>query len=194
MSISNAIIVCASSSITAKTASDAWAQNAAAIEAIGVNNDRRRAILVGQCAHESARFRSRFENLNYSAIGLWRTFKRHFQSEAEAELFHRQPEKIANRVYANRMGNGDSASGDGWRYRGRGFLQLTGRNNYKLYGGLIGVNLDADPDRAAEAEQCWLIAALFVARTRRSGRTLLQWPIFPTPRWPPLESTAETTG
>ncbi len=179
MSITNAITVCASSSITAKAASDAWAENTAAIEAIGVNNDRRRAMLIGQCAHESAKFRTRFENLNYSAVGLWRTFKRHFKSEAEVELFHRQPEKIANRVYAGRMGNGNSASGDGWRYRGRGFLQLTGRNNYMLYGGLIGVNLGAEPDRAAEVEQCWLIAAHFVARTRRSGQTLLQWADIP---------------
>ena len=129
MSIINAITVCASSSITAKAASDAWADNAAAIEDIGINNDRRRAMLIGQCAHESAKFRTRFENLNYSAQGLWRIFKRHFQSEAETELFKRQPEKIANRVYANRNGNGNTASGDGWRFRGRGFLQLTGRSN-----------------------------------------------------------------
>ena len=179
MSIPNAITLCASSSITAKAASDAWGQNAVAIEAMGVNNNRRRAMLIGQCAHESAKFRTRFENLNYSAISLWRVFKRHFKSEAETELFHRQPEKIANRVYAGRMGNGNTASGDGWRYRGRGFLQLTGRNNYRLYGGLIGINLEAEPDRAAEVGQCWLIAAQYVARTRRSGQTLLHWADIP---------------
>lgn len=175
MSISAAIGACASSSVTAGAAADAWQANAQALIDRGINTDNRRAMLIGQCAHESLHFRTRFENLNYSGDGLWRVFRRHFASRDEAGQFHRQPERIANRVYANRMGNGSPGSGDGWRYRGRGFLQLTGRDNYRIYGDLLGVDLVGAPERAADLDLCWLIAAAFVARTRRSGRTLLAW-------------------
>ena len=120
-------------------------------------------------------FRTRHENLNYSADGLWRVFKKYFANRAETEAFARQPEKIANRVYANRMGNGNSATGDGWRYRGRGYIQLTGRDNYRIYGDLLGIDLLGDPEAAADASICWLVAAKFMARTRRSGKTLLEW-------------------
>lgn len=182
MSIDAAIAACASSSITAQTAIDAWSSVASQLIDIGVTNDDRRAMLIGQCAHESARFRSRFENLNYSAHGLMKVFgKRHFHSLSEAQNFHRQPEKIANRVYSDRMGNGSEGSGDGWRYRGRGYLQLTGRSNYRLYGDLLGVSLESDPDLAAEPHLCWLIAATYCARRKRSGQTLLQWADGPDP-------------
>jgi putative chitinase len=70
------------------------------------------------------------ENLNYSAIGLGKTFKKYFSTHALANQYARKPEAIANRVYANRMGNGDEASGDGWKFRGRGFIQITGKNNF----------------------------------------------------------------
>jgi putative chitinase len=132
-------------------------------------------MLIGQCAHESIGFKTRFENLNYSGDGLWKTFRSHFASRSEAEAFKKQPEKIANRVYSDRMGNGSEASGDGWRYRGRGFVQLTGRSNYRIYGGLLDIDLEGAPERAADIDLCWMIAASFVARTRRSGKTLLQW-------------------
>lgn len=120
-------------------------------------------------------FKTRFENLNYSAAGLWKIFRRHFVSEAETVSFARQPEKIANRVYRNRMGNGDTASGDGWRYRGRGYLQLTGKDNYRRYGEAIGIDLVGEPNRAADPDICWLIGAEYLSRTRRSGKTLLEW-------------------
>lgn len=175
MTIDRAILACASSSVVASIAQDAWQDNADTLHEIGISTDRRRAALIGQCAHESMGFRTRHENLNYSGDGLWRVFRRHFASRAEAEGFARDPEKIANRVYANRMDNGNSASGDGWRFRGRGFIQLTGRSNYRTYGDLLGVDLLGNPEMAAEPSLCWLVAAKFVARTRRSGRTLLEW-------------------
>jgi putative chitinase len=175
MSIQSAILACASSSVTASAAFAAWQSVADRLEAIGIDNDLRRAALIGQCAHESARFRTRFENLNYSAAGLWKIFRSHFANEAETRQFAGQPEKIANRVYADRMDNGGPASGDGWRYRGRGYIQLTGKYNYRIYGELLGEDLLNNPDRAADPDMCWLIAASYMARTRRSGRTLLEW-------------------
>jgi putative chitinase len=86
---------------------------------------------LAQCGHESANFTRFKENLNYSAEGLLKTFPKYFKTKELAEKCARQPEKIANVVYANRMGNGNSESGDGWKYRGRGAIQITGFNNYK---------------------------------------------------------------
>ena len=97
---------------------------------IGVVTPQQMAMFIAQCGHESMSFWRTTENLNYSADALWTIFKNHFENRAEAGKYHRQPEKIANRVYANRMGNGPESSGDGWRYRGRGYLQVTGRANY----------------------------------------------------------------
>ena len=90
---------------------------------------KRLAAFLAQTAHESAGFTAVRENLNYSAQGLMKTWPSRFNS-ATATAYARQPEKIANKVYANRMGNGDEASGDGWRYRGRGLIQITGKANY----------------------------------------------------------------
>ena len=87
------------------------------------------AYFMAQVAHESGKFSIIEENLNYSAEGLIATWPSHFTEEI-AQQYARQPEKIANYVYANRMGNGDEASGDGWNFRGRGLIQITGRNNY----------------------------------------------------------------
>ena len=181
MTIAAAIRACASSSVTAQTASDAWNAGANDLEQIGITNNFREAMLIGQCAHESARFKTRFENLNYSAAGLWKVFRRHFASEAEAATFARQPERIANRVYSDRLGNGSEASGDGWRFRGRGYIQLTGRSNYARYGSLLELDLENTPDLAAEPNVCWLIAATFCARTRRNGKTLVEWADGPDP-------------
>lgn len=91
------------------------------------------ALFLAQLSHESGNFTRFVENLNYSAKGLQTTWPTRFNS-SNANIYARQPEKIANKVYANRMGNGDEASGDGWRYRGRGAIQLTGKYNYTLYG------------------------------------------------------------
>ncbi|MGB1318407.1 MAG: glycoside hydrolase family 19 protein, partial [Flavobacteriales bacterium] len=85
-----------------------------------------------QCAHESAHFKRFEENLNYSADGLRTVFRKYF-SPAQADEYRRKPERIASRAYANRMGNGDEQSGDGWKFRGRGPLQLTGRRNYEAF-------------------------------------------------------------
>ena len=93
----------------------------------------RAAHFFGQTAHETGGFKAFSENLNYSAKGLRGVFGKYFPSDAVAAQYERKPEKIANRVYANRMGNGPEASGDGWKYRGRGALQLTGKDNYAAF-------------------------------------------------------------
>jgi putative chitinase len=98
----------------------------------------RAAHFFAQTAHESGNFKAFSENLNYSAKGLRGIFGKYFPTDALARAYERKPEKIANRVYANRMGNGDEASGEGWKFRGRGPLQLTGKNNYRAFGRYIG--------------------------------------------------------
>jgi putative chitinase len=98
----------------------------------------RAAHFFGQTAHESGNFKTFSENLNYSAKGLRATFGRYFPTNALAKAYERQPMKIANHVYANRMGNGDEASGEGWLFRGRGSLQLTGKFNFKAFSDYIG--------------------------------------------------------
>jgi putative chitinase len=95
-----------------------------------INNPLRLAHFLAQCGHESGGFRLTKENLNYSAKGLMGIFKKYFPSEAKANEYARKPEKIANLVYASRMGNGAEASGDGAKYCGRGYIQLTGKDNY----------------------------------------------------------------
>ena len=100
------------------------------------------AAFLAQCGHESADFNVLSENLNYSSAGLATTFAKYFKTTEIAIAYARQPEKIANRVYANRMGNGDENSGDGYTYRGRGAIQLTGHNNYALFAQSIGVSIE----------------------------------------------------
>ena len=94
-------------------------------------NKNRAAHFFAQTAHESGNFKAFSENLNYGAKGLRGIFGKYFPTDALAKAYERQPAKIANRVYGNRMGNGPESSGDGWKFRGRGFLQLTGHDNYK---------------------------------------------------------------
>jgi len=96
--------------------------------------NERAAHFFGQCAHETGNFRLFEENLNYSAEGLTKTFKKYFPTIESTAGYARNPQRIANRVYANRMGNGDEASGDGWKHRGRGAIQLTGKSNYAKFG------------------------------------------------------------
>ena len=97
-----------------------------------ITTDNQIAAFISQCSYESADFTRLEENLNYSSEGLQKTFPSHFNT-LEAADYERQPEKIANRIYANRMGNGDEASGDGWKYKGRGGIQLTGKSAYELF-------------------------------------------------------------
>jgi putative chitinase len=107
-----------------------------------INTGKRMAAFLAQVAHESGGFNAVKENLNYSAKGLMTTFKKYFPTEALAKEYERQPVKIANKVYANRMGNGDEASGDGSKFCGRGLIQLTGKQNYTRFAADLGVTLD----------------------------------------------------
>lgn len=114
-----------------------------------INTPLRLAHFLAQCGHESGQFRVVNENLNYGAKGLLGIFKKYFPTEAKAKEYERKPEKIANLVYASRMGNGPEQSGDGFKYRGRGFIQLTGKDNYTAFGKAIGENIAATPDLVA---------------------------------------------
>jgi putative chitinase len=97
---------------------------------------------LAQCGHESADFTVLEENLNYGAKGLLGLFKKYFPNEDLAKQYERKPEKIANRIYANRMGNGPEESGEGWAHRGRGAIQLTGKLNYQAFANSIGLSLE----------------------------------------------------
>ncbi|MEO1311047.1 MAG: peptidoglycan-binding protein [Pseudomonadota bacterium] len=112
----------------------------------GIDNPLRLAHFLGQGIYETGWLGYDGENLKYSADGLLKIFGKYFPDRETAKEYEYQPERIANRVYANRMGNGDEASGDGWRYRGRGFFQLTGKNNYRKFGEMSGIDLLGDPD------------------------------------------------
>ena len=102
-------------------------------ELLNIYNDESLAHFMGQCDHESNGFTAVVENLNYSANALLKIFKKYFPSLDIAKKYERKPQSIANRVYANRMGNGDENSGDGWIHRGFGFIQLTGKNNQQAF-------------------------------------------------------------
>lgn len=108
----------------------------------GIDTPERIAMFLAQCGHESGGFTVMAENLNYSAKGLDSVFGKYFaRGGRDAKEYERQPEKIANVVYASRMGNGDTASGDGWKFRGRGYIQLTGRDNYTRFAAYIKKDL-----------------------------------------------------
>jgi putative chitinase len=111
-----------------------------------ITTPQRVAAFLAQCAHESGGFVFLKENLNYKAPSLRKVFPKYFQDDATAAAYANKPEKIANRVYANRMGNGDESSGDGWRYCGRGLIQLTGKDNYTFF----AASLDIPVEEAAE--------------------------------------------
>lgn len=111
------------------------------LNANNINTKERVCMFLAQCGHESSEFTRFNENLNYSANGLLSTFSKYFKSESEAKLYERKPEKIANKVYANRLGNGPESSGDGWKYRGYGYIQLTGKTNFELFTKETGVDI-----------------------------------------------------
>ena len=114
-----------------------------------INTPLRLAHFLAQCGHESGGFRLTKENLNYSAKGLNGTFKKYFPTEADAKPYERQPQKIANRVYGGRMGNGPESSGDGSKFCGRGFIQLTGKDNYTAFGKSINEDICSNPEKVA---------------------------------------------
>ena len=114
-----------------------------------VNTLLRLSHFLAQCGHESANFRAVKENLNYSAEGLNKTFKKYFPTLESAKDYARQPERIASKVYANRMGNGNEASKDGFKYLGRGFIQLTGKANYIEFDKSVPEDIMANPELVA---------------------------------------------
>ncbi len=125
-----------------------------------INTPQRVAAFVAQCAHESGNFVFIKENLNYKAASLMKTFGKYFPTADIAAQYANKPERIANRVYANRMGNGDEASGDGWRYCGRGLIQLTGRDNYTFFAGSMDIPVEEAAEYLATFEgaaqsACW---------------------------------------
>ena len=128
-----------------------------------INTPLRLAHFLAQCGHESGGFRATQENLNYSAKGLNGIFKKYFSTEAAATPYARQPQKIASKVYANRMGNGTEASGEGYKFRGRGYIQLTGKENYTAFGKSIGEDMTANPDVVA-SKYALLSAAWFFSK------------------------------
>jgi putative chitinase len=114
-----------------------------------INTPLRQAAFMGECCVESAKFTAIQENLNYRASSLNAQWKSHFPTMEIAQQYEHKPEMIANRAYANRMGNGPEESGDGWRFRGKGLIQLTGRDNYQGFADSVGMSID---DAAAYLE------------------------------------------
>jgi putative chitinase len=114
-----------------------------------LNTPLRLSHFLAQAGHESGGFRAVNENLNYGAKGLRGIFGKYFKDDATAKAHERKPEKIANVVYANRMGNGNTASGEGWKFRGRGYIQLTGKDNYTAFGKAIKEDITSNPDLVA---------------------------------------------
>jgi len=114
-----------------------------------LNTPLRLAHFLAQAGHESGGFKAVNENLNYGAKGLLGIFKKYFPTPEKAALYERKPEKIANLVYGGRMGNGPEASGEGYKFRGRGYIQLTGKDNYKAFDAVVPENLLESPDLVA---------------------------------------------
>jgi len=124
-----------------------------------INTPNRIASFIAQCAHESASFTALHENLNYRSETLSKVWPKKFPASI-AEQYAHKPEAIANRAYASRMGNGDEASGDGWRYCGRGLIQLTGKDNYTAFADSIGITPEEVSDyvqtfEGAAQSACW---------------------------------------
>jgi putative chitinase len=125
-----------------------------------INTPGRVAAFVAQCAHESGGFRALKENLNYRAVTLRKVFPKYFTTDEMAAQYANKQEAIANRVYANRMGNGSEASGDGFRYCGRGLIQLTGKENYSWFAASLEMSVEEVPEYLATFEgavqsACW---------------------------------------
>jgi putative chitinase len=128
-------------------------------EHFDISNPARMAMFLAQTAHESANFSAVEENLNYQAKALMAFWPKRFAGVADQ--YARKPEKIANRAYCDRMGNGNEASGEGWAYRGRGLIQLTGKDNYRHCGDALGIDLLSDPDQVSHNPVAVLSAGWF---------------------------------
>ena len=115
----------------------------------GIDTPLRLAHFLAQCGHESGGFKATQENLNYSASGLKGIFGKYFKEAGLAESYQRNPQKIASRVYGGRMGNGPESTGEGYKFRGRGYIQLTGKDNYTAFGKAINEDMTANPDKVA---------------------------------------------
>jgi len=124
-----------------------------------INTPKRQAGFIGQCQHESGNFKTLEENLHYSAASLMRVWPSRFPDQATADQYANNPEKIANKVYAGRMGN--TEDGDGWKYHGRGVIQLTGKDNYMFCGQAIKLDLMDNPDLLLEPMNAMLSAGWF---------------------------------
>ena len=126
----------------------------------GINTPQRVAAFLAQCAHESGNFKFLKENLNYKAESLLKVFPKYFRTIDEARAYEKKPEKIANRIYGNRMGNGDESSGDGFRYCGRGLIQLTGKENYSWFAASLEIPVEEASEyletfEGAVQSACW---------------------------------------
>ena len=128
-----------------------------------INTPLRLVHFLAQCGHESGGFRATQENLNYSAKGLTGTFKKYFPSEAAATPYARNPVKIASKVYGGRMGNGPESTQEGYKFRGRGYIQLTGKENYTAFGKSINEDICSNPDKVASS-YALLSAAWFFSK------------------------------
>jgi putative chitinase len=128
-----------------------------------INTPLRLAHFLAQCGHESGGFRATQENLNYSAKGLTGTFKKYFPTEAAATPYARNPVKIASKVYGGRMGNGPEPTQEGYKFRGRGYIQLTGKENYTSFGKSINEDICSNPDKVASS-YALLSAAWFFSK------------------------------
>ena len=126
-----------------------------------INTKNQQAMFIGQCSHECGNFRLLEENLNYRAETLMKLWPKRFPSLEFAKQYEKNPRKIANSVYANRMGNRDEASGDGYRFRGRGALQCTGHSTYFHAGKALGVDFVMQPDFIATPKYAALTAGWF---------------------------------
>lgn len=119
------------------------------IEKFQINTPLRLSHFLSQCGHESGGFKAVNENLNYGAKGLMTTFKKYFPTEDVAKQYERKPELIASKVYGGRMGNGPEATKEGWKFKGRGYIQLTGKDNYKAFDAIVAENILENPDLVA---------------------------------------------
>ncbi len=149
----------------------------ARLEAMGLRSAQRWANLLGQTGHESAGFTRRTEGMWYTAPRLMAVWPSYFRSLDEARPYERNPEALANYIYgikkARRLGNLEPE--DGYRFRGRGWIQITGRDNYQRASRALGVDLVGDPERAEDPETAFLIAVWFLANHGRYGRSALEW-------------------